>query len=35
MEVKTEEIVGELRGDIGVIKEVLSPSFRKPGSSPP
>jgi hypothetical protein len=27
--------VGELRGNIGVVKLVLTPSFRKPRSSPP
>jgi hypothetical protein len=27
--------VGELRGDVGAVRWVLTPSFRKPRSSPP
>jgi hypothetical protein len=34
IDVKIEN-VGELRGDIGAIRYVLTPSFNEPGSSPP
>ncbi len=30
-----EKIFAELRGNIGVIRQVLTPSFRKPRCSPP
>jgi hypothetical protein len=35
MGVETEKKVDELRGDIGAIRQGLTPSFRKPQSSPP
>jgi hypothetical protein len=33
--VEEEKIIGELRGDTGAIRKALTPSFRKPRSSPP